>query len=352
MNDRNKKRRFKLFDTQRVGKGISKREPLKESGLKRFFVTYKNNFGKLTSTNIFFVLGNFPIIFLLITLSGYTKNTAYLPVSDVFQNFGGLFMIEGASPAGLAQYAIEGLQGQVQIDTTLTYVFYAIGALTVFTFGLVNVGTAYILRNMAMGEPVFVWHDFWYAIKRNWKQALPFGIVDALIHALLAFNIYTTISAPDFLVSMMFWSNVVLIVLYFFMRCYIYVQMVTFKLSVFKILKNSLIFALLGLKRNVMALLGTVVVIMLEFMLLVGTGSVGWPLAVGLPLIILISSMAYMKVYASYFKIKEIMIDPYIAEHPELYEKPEEDEEEIIMRDDVTELERLAEIKKRNNIQN
>ena len=57
-----------------------------------------------------------------------------------------------------------------------------------------------------------------------------------------------------------------------------------------------------------------------------------------------------MKVYASYFKIKEIMIDPYLEEHPE--ERPTEyDDVEVIMRDDVTEKERLEEIKKRNNIQ-
>ena len=41
------------------------------------------------------------------------------------------------------------------------------------------------------------------------------------------------------------------------------------------------------------------------------------------------------------------MIDPYLAEHPEL---TEEVTEETIMRDDVTERERLEEIKKRNNI--
>jgi hypothetical protein len=55
-----------------------------------------------------------------------------------------------------------------------------------------------------------------------------------------------------------------------------------------------------------------------------------------------------MKVYAAYFKIKEIMIDPYLKEHPE--EAPSYDEEEVIMTDDVTERERLEEIKKRNSL--
>jgi hypothetical protein len=56
-----------------------------------------------------------------------------------------------------------------------------------------------------------------------------------------------------------------------------------------------------------------------------------------------------MKVYASYYKIKEVMIDPYYEEHPE--ERPESyEDEEIIMRDDVTERERLEEVKRRNGI--
>ena len=83
---------------------------------------------------------------------------------------------------------------------------------------------------------------------------------------------------------------------------------------------------------------------------LFGSGGILVPLAVAAPLAILFSTMAFMKVYASYFKIKEIMIDPYLEEHPE--ERPYEDQEsEIIMRDDVTEKERLEEIKRRNNIQ-
>ena len=71
--------------------------------------------------------------------------------------------------------------------------------------------------------------------------------------------------------------------------------------------------------------------------------------AIAAPLAIMFSTLAYMKVYASYFKIKEVMIDPYYEEHPE--ERPETyEDEEIIMRDDVTERERLEEIKRRTNI--
>ena len=60
-----------------------------------------------------------------------------------------------------------------------------------------------------------------------------------------------------------------------------------------------------------LALLGTVLLILFELAFLFGLGGILMPLAVALPLAIMFASMAYMKVFASYFKIKEIMIDPY-----------------------------------------
>jgi uncharacterized membrane protein YesL len=152
----------------------------------------------------------------------------------------------------------------------------------------------------------------------------------------------------DFLISVMFWCSVVISVLYFFMRYYVYVQMVTFKLSVFKIIKNSLIFSLLGLKRNVCALLGIIVALVLEFLFMFGTGGILVPLGVAAPLAILLSLCAYMKVFAAYDKIKTVMIDPYYEEHPE--QKPDMSDIETIMADDVTERERLEKIKNANGI--
>lgn len=341
-------KRLRLFDITRDGKGLSKNSPDRIGGLKRFFISYKDNFGKIMSANIFMVLGNFPLIFLIATLSGSTKIEGLIPSFDIFQNLAGFFASTTPSAHSMSLFAQEGLQNVIYRPTTTTYIFYAIAALTVFTFGLVNVGTAYILRNIAKGDPVFVWSDFWYAVKRNWKQALPFGIIDAAINALLIWNIYSMFinSSADYFSNMMFWCNIVLLILYFVMRYYIYIQMVTFNLSVFKILKNSLIFSLLGFKRNFVALIGIIIGILIELMCVLGAGGLLLPFGIALPFLILFSTFAYMKVYAAYFKIKEIMIDPYLKEHPE--ELPEEYDDEVIMTDDVTERERLEEIKKRN----
>ena len=346
--DNNK--RLRLFDITRDGKGLSKNSDDKIGGMKRFFISFKDNFGKIMSINILMVLGNFPLIFLIATLGGFTKAEGLMPSFDVFQNLAGYFANTTPSAHSMALFAQEGLQSVVYRPTVTTYIFYAIAAITLFTFGMVNAGTAYLLRNLAKGDPVFVWSDFWYAVKRNWKQALPFGIIDAGINALLIWNVYSMFlsSRGDYFTNTMFWCNIVLFVLYFVMRYYIYVQMVTFKLTVFKILKNSLIFALLGFKRNFVALLGILAGILLELICVMGAGGILLPFGIALPFLILLSTFAYMKVYAAYYKIKVVMIDPYLAEHPEEVEPDYEDE--IIMSDDVTERERLEEIKRRNSM--
>lgn len=342
-------KRLRITNFQRDGKGLSKSASQLPPSFKRFFISYKNNSGKILSVNIIYILGNFPLLFLICNIAGYFKKAFYHPMSDLFQNISHLFVDEAVTPYEMSLFAMEGLQRQALADTTVNYVFYAIGALTLLTFGIVNVGTAYILRNIASGEPVFTWNDFIYAIKRNYKQAIPFGIIDIVICAVLLLNISTMINGTEnFIFSMLFWCNVVIFIVYFFMRYYIYVQMVTFKLSVFKIIKNSLIFALLGFKRNICALLGIIICICLEFFFLFSPGAILISVAVIFPLTIAISSCSYMKVYAAYFKIKEVMIDPYLQEHPE--EKPQITDDEPVMKDDVTEMERLEKIKEKNGI--
>jgi len=86
--------------------------------------------------------------------------------------------------------------------------------------------------------------------------------------------------------------------------------MITFDLSIFKLLKNALFFTILGIKRNIMALLGLVLLLALEYVFLI----VFFPVAVILPFIFLFSVSGLMGAYAAYPKIKEIMIDPYYKE--------------------------------------
>ena len=82
-------------------------------------------------------------------------------------------------------------------------------------------------------------------------------------------------------------------------------------------MKNSLIFALLGLKRNLLAFLGILLLVILNLSFLYGFNGLLLPLGVAFPFLILFSHGAFMATFASYYKIKEIMIDPYENEDAE-----------------------------------
>ena len=264
MKDQNLRKTFKLYDPAREGKGVSKNASELPMRFRRFFISFKDNIGKLVSVNILMVLGNFPIFFAIAALAGYTQNETTLPISDLFQNIRPLLSINEPDVLSLVFYGMEGMQHQTLSPSILTYVFYGIGILFLITFGLVNVGCAYVLRNLAQGEPVFVWTDFWYAVKHNYRQAIPMGILDAIVCIVLPMNIYSMLlNTSSFFTSFLLWANVFIFLAFFFMRYYIYVQMVTFKLSIFKMLKNALIFSLLGIKRNLAALGGIVIGVLL-----------------------------------------------------------------------------------------
>ena len=74
-----------------------------------------------------------------------------------------------------------------------------------------------------------------------------------------------------------------------------------------------------------MATLGILVLLLLNYMVFVYVQ----PLGIVLPLVLTLSNGAFMSTYAAYFKIKEIMIDPYA-------EKPETPSEEPLAKDDVS----------------
>ena len=306
------KQKFKLYNLfNRDGKGIAPSDIVTSTGLKGFFYRYRISFSKLLSVNILYVFGNIFLFFLVLTFAGYTKTNFFHPSADDFAIQNGIFIASGGieNSFNLSMYTAQLHQVLSSANTSLTYVFWGLAAITLFTWGPVNTGCAYLLRNLVMGEPVFPLSDFTYAIKRNWKQALPLGIIDAIILFLIPYNIYIMlISGGNYLSSLMLWMNIAMFFIYTFMRFYIYVQLVTFDLSLRKIFKNAFIFSLLGWKRNFMALIGVLLMLVLEYVLLLLGGGVLLPLAVAFPLMFFFSHAAFMSIYASFFVIKKYMI--------------------------------------------
>lgn len=310
---------IKLFNYTLEGKGV-KKEPEGPKNLKNFFKHFGSKFTRLITVNMYYIFGNFPILFAMLALSGNLDRDSWAPAYKMFAPIWGIIQ-HHQSPVTSALYGIYGLQSEIGYPTVLTYIAWGLAALVIFTFGFVNVGTTYILRNMVKGEPIFMWEDFWYAIKRNIRQGLIMGILDALFSVLVVYDIvffyYNT--GVSGMMNFMFYASLLLALLWLWMRFYIYILMVTFDLSIFKILKNALIFSIIGFKRNIMATLGIAAMVIITYSVML----IAFPIGILIPFVLLFADCSFMACYAAFPKIKEIMIDPYYTEpEPEEYEEP------------------------------
>lgn len=308
---------FKLFNLAKDGKGV-KKEPEGPKNLANFFKHYANKFTRLVCVNLLYIMGNFPIIFLIMGLSGNFDRASTAPAYKMFAPLYGVLTHE-KSPVTAALFGIYGAQSEIGFPTVWTYILLGLSALLIFTFGYANTGTTYILRNMVKGEPIFLWDDFWYAIKRNKRQGLIMGILDLLLSVVCVGDIiffYYNVGING-VANFMYYAAMLITLLWFWMRFYIYNLMITFDLSIFKILKNALIFSLLGFKRNLMATLGIVASLIIMYVVMV----YALPIGMLMPFVILISTGSFMACYAAFPKIKEHMIDPYYKD-----EKKEDDE--------------------------
>ncbi len=305
------------------GKGVKKEEKITSYSVVNGVKLYGRNFGNMFKLNLLYLFGNFPIFFFMFALSGNASNASLTQTNILYSSFRGVLLSGEFDPVMAALNGVLGYRTTNYVPTTATYILIGLTALVLLTFGIVNVGCAYILRNIVKQEPIFFLSDFFYAIKRNWKQALPFGMLDLFFCGLLCYDvIFFYYNIGTFFNNVCFYLSLLLVFLYFIMRFYIYPMMLTFDLSIFKLIKNALIFTMLGFKRNLMALIMMVAALLFSY----GVFLAYPPLGIILPLIILISTLSFISMYAAFPKIKQIMIDPY-------YDEPEDEGEAPIFRD-------------------
>ncbi len=307
-----------FFNYNKDGKGVSKEEANLPHNFPNFFKYFKRHFSKLLSVNIAMIIGNLPLFFILPVLAGYFHNTSISPADIRYPVIGGILPFIEDTSALTPLLSTLGLFESISAWTVVDNIVTGLSFLAVFTFGPVSVGTTYIIRNLLKGEPIFMWEDMKYSIKRNLRQGIIYGIIDIILCCMLTYDVYFFFvnAGLSFMNSMFFYVSLVSLVFYFFMRFYIYIMMVTFDLSIFKLFKNAMIFAFLGLKRNILALIGIVIVFLFNYFLFFIP--ITRALGIALPFVMTLGICTYIAAYAAWPKIKQIMIDPYYKdEEPE-----------------------------------
>ena len=204
------------------------------------------------------------------------------------------------------------------ITANLLYVAITLPLVTV---GLSNAGLTYITRNFAREKHAFIAGDFFDTIKKNWKQALPAGIINLVVTFILAFDIYFfmtySLNADSQILHYILLAVTLSIALFFtFMKYYIFMIMITFKLKLKQIYKNSAILAIAGLKRNLL------IFVVLGLLYIAAIALLFINLVVGITVILFVYILlfpafrSYLIQYNIFPVIKKFMIDPYYKEHP------------------------------------
>lgn len=319
---------YEMFNPRGNGKGLTKEEAAKPRTAGRFFTFYISNFNLMFYLNVFAFLGNFPILFGLFAFSGNLNVHTTSPSSPLFAPLYGVTRIAGLDPVSSALMGVHGVQASASMPTTLTKVFFALTLLVVFTYGIVNTCIAYIMRNVVKGDSTTFFTDVKYCIKRNRRQALILGVIDLVLTVVIGYDLlFFYMGSQGAVSSFLFGIMLIVAMMYIMMRNYMYVLAVTFDLSIFKILKNSFIFVLLGFKRNIVAFLAGLAVWIIDYIILMTF----FPMGLILPVIFLVSLTTFMGIYAAYPKIKQIMIDPYYVSDDvgaKTHEEAENEEDE------------------------
>ena len=303
------KKKFKLFDMNRDGKGVEVGED-RTPNLKFFFKQFGRKFSKIISLNILMIFQVIPMLLIayLYLFATPTTPTQYYP------EYSALYGVQQASSNASSVVNLDLFSVQLGLPEYNAYTYWIMGGilvLFVITYGWQKVGSIYVTRGLVRGDSVFIFSDYFYAIKKNFWQGLLLGLIDCAIMATLGFNLFYYYNSPttglnDFLYVM----TLALIIIYIVFRFYTYLMLVTFNIKIHKLLKNALIFTMLGIKRNFMAILGLLIVSAIAFVPMLFLMPIGLGIALVLPLIYYLGVCSFVYTYAAYPVIKKYMIDP------------------------------------------
>lgn len=195
---------------------------------------------------------------------------------------------------------------------------YCLISLPVLTSGLAAAGLTNVTRNIARDKHSFGLSDFFDTIKSNWKQALPAGIINLIIYAVLAFDLYF------FYFSLRGMASAVLLgiglsILYVFtvMTYYIWTLIITFNFKLSEVYKNSFKFVFINFKMNLLCFLMITAIYALFLVVGYFVGNFAVTLIEFALFVFCFPAFRYLIIqYCIFPSVKKYIIDPYYKEHP------------------------------------
>jgi uncharacterized membrane protein YesL len=270
----------------RPGPGVRKDEP-KKKAVPRFFTILQRKFFDLVKLNLLFCLPVVVVAALIFAFSMIYNNILFdlIPIAFLFPFIGGL---------------------------------------------------TYVTRNYVREEHAFVFWDFKDAVKNNWKPLLIDGFIVYAVAVILSVSIpyYFQVAPKGLLTSVAACACILIGLLFLFSQYYTPLMIVTFDLKLTQILKNSLIFAILGLWRNLLVTLLIGIIALFTFVAFY----IEMPLLIiiffCLLIFLLFSYCSFLINFAAYPLIDKLMVQPYKKQQENNGSGEEDDESDSDTEED------------------
>lgn len=236
-------------------------------------------------------------------------------------------------------FAFMDIYGRKFWKLALADLLWAVTCIPIVTKGWADAGLTFITRNFSREKHAFVKEDFFETVKKNRKNALIIGIINLIVTGILIFNLLSLIpvmipglyalfgaAAEDIPAAreLSLPESIVLIVslmgyvTFTWMKYYIPFLMITFKLSIKQVYKNSFLFAGANMKVNlVVSAILIAVYAVLGGILLTFPNTFALVLVLAFCLVILPGFRSLLIQYSIFPAIKRLIIDPYYAANPD-----------------------------------
>jgi uncharacterized membrane protein YesL len=191
-----------------------------------FFTTLGIRIGDLIKLNLLFVVFLLPFI-LWTALSFLALNAGFEDLK--------ISVLDAANSEKVNQF----LLGQLQM--------YLYGLIIVLPLaGPPLAGLTYVTRNYARDEHAWLWSDFKEQMKKNWKQSVVVMLILAFVLILVFFTlqVYAIAQQSSSWMWVMQLLFIIFIGLFILSYMYVFPMLVTYKLKIGQILRNSLMLAL------------------------------------------------------------------------------------------------------------
>ena len=210
-----KQKKFKLpniFNMNRDGRGVEPGEDTTPN-FKYFFKLLFRKFSNILTLNLMMFAMALPIaIAVYVFFNGPQMPTMSSPAFSAIMGS----QLTGAGGTELLTKIMPSLP-QINFITYNSYAswlpYVLLGVLAI-TWGWQNTGVTYILRGLVRGDGVFMFSDYFYAIKKNFKQGLILGLIDAGVIVVLIIDfMYTWSARSNYWSYLMFFAVTALIII-------------------------------------------------------------------------------------------------------------------------------------------